>query len=151
MFVIVFVSAFLGVFFLMPLYYGHPFLDFGRLGSQLSTLFAFFFFLSSLIAGLSVAFYSVYRTKLVRIEGEIFLFTFCVAFIILNAIFVLISAYWGHATGLGLSFSFPRNARDSYFLSLYMYALVLMSSAPAVVSVFVYEIFKLARRWRKMA
>jgi hypothetical protein len=128
----------------MPLYYGHPFLDFGRFASQLSTLFAFFFFLSSIIAGISVVSYSVYRMKLLRIEGEVFIFTFCVAFITLNAILVFISAYWGNTIGL----PFPTSVRDSYFLFLGVFVLALWSSAPAVISVLIYEVYRLARKWR---
>jgi len=144
MFLVVFISAFLGVFLLMPLFYGHPFFDFARLGNQISALFAFFLVSSSFIASISVVSYKVHRMKLVRVEGTIFLFTFCVAFITLNAlIFVFIPTYWGHTIRL----TFPRDARDSYFFSLYMLFFVLLSLPPAVFSVFVYEVHKLARKW----
>jgi hypothetical protein len=140
----VFVFAFLGVFFLMPLFYGHPFFDFARLGGQFSTLLAVFLFLSSLIASVSVVSYRLHRMRVVRTECVIFLFTFFVAFITLNAvIFVFIPAYWGHAIRL----IFPIDAHDSYFLFLDVMYFSFLSLAPAVVSVLLYGIYKITRKW----
>jgi hypothetical membrane protein len=60
-FAIVFTSAFLGVFMLIPFYYGHALVDLGRLKSWTSSLFsAFLLFLSLVIASISVILYEVY-------------------------------------------------------------------------------------------
>lgn len=57
-FLVVFSSVFFGVFMLIPFYYGHPLIDLGRLRSWVSGLFiVVFFFLSLIVAGVSVVFY----------------------------------------------------------------------------------------------
>lgn len=62
MFFIVFFSAFIIVFMLIPFYYGHPLFEIGRLTSYTSSLFiAFSVLLSFLVAGISVLSYEVFK------------------------------------------------------------------------------------------
>jgi len=69
-FLIVFFVPFFTVFMLIPFYYGHTLIDFGRLTSYVSSLFAGLLFLSSvIIAGISVISYKVYQVTKRRRES----------------------------------------------------------------------------------
>jgi hypothetical protein len=75
-----------------------------------------------------------------RTEIRIFILTYGISLITLYVTSMLVRIYWGH------SLIFILFQGDAYSLLLYMSLLGVLSSAPAVFSVLVYEIYRLASK-----